>query len=178
MIPCNSLKKRTSIITITLVMVFLSACSATSGGSYAVGPQSISNQTTSSGTQSAASTELSVLIPVFQPNIPSDSADFEKLGVWPELRRAEANRFSVQLRNAVADTRSFGAVRISPDDSATGHLYVIGEIIKSNGEDITLGIVVTDISGKRLLNQNYTHRVSEYSMEDPRQDYSRQHCPT
>jgi hypothetical protein len=102
------------------------------------------------------------------PSIPTDTEDFESKGIWPELRRAEANRFAVQLRDAIADTKVFRSVRVFPDQSATGHLYVMGKILTSTGEDIRLKVSVTDITGKTLMNKNYTHRVKEYELENPR----------
>lgn len=160
--------KRTSryIATLSLVML-ISACAST-GGNYVVGPRSDSGQMATGTPKAIPSTELSVLIPVLDPNIPKNPNDYKDKGIWPELRRAEANRFAVQLRDAVANTGAFGAVRVSPDDTATAHLYITGEIVKSNGEDISIAVKVIDISGKRLLRKTYKYRVTEYTLNDPR----------
>lgn len=155
------------IICLVTVLALISGCATTTGG-YAVGPRGESENTNSGIPKEITSTQLSILVPIFEPNIPKNSDDYKRKGVWPELRRAEANRFSVQLRDALADTKAFGAVRVSPDDTATAHLYVHGKILQSNGEDIHLSVSVTDIAGKRLLKKTYKHRVSEYAFNDPR----------
>ena len=151
------------IICLVTVLALISGCATTTGG-YAVGPRGESENTNSGIPKEITSTQLSILVPIFDPNIPKNSDDYKRKGVWPELRRAEANRFSVQLRDALADTKAFGAVRVSPDDTATAHLYVHGKIL----QDIHLSVSVTDIAGKRLLKKTYKHRVSEYAFNDPR----------
>ena len=158
---------RNIIICLVSICALLSGCATTTGG-YAVGPRQGAETVVSGSPEEITSRQLNILVPVFAPNIPKNSDDYKKKGIWPELRRAEANRFSVQMRDALADTGAFGAVRVSPDDTATAHLYVQGKILQSNGEDIHLSVSVTDISGKRLLRKTYKHRVSEYTFNDPR----------
>lgn len=150
------------------IIALLGACANIGGGSYAVGPRDNAGKLAGGSPKAIPSTQLSVLIPVLDPNIPDNPNDYKKKGVWPELRRAEANRFAVKLRDAVSATGAFGAVRVSPDDTATAHLYISGEIIKSNGEDVSIAVKVIDISGKRLLKRTYKHRVTEYALNDPR----------
>ena len=111
---------------------------------------------------------LDVIVPVFDPGLPEDPDDYEKEGVWPELRRAEANRFAVALRQALQDTQVFGDVRVSPDTEATGDLYVIGRIEKSNGQDVKIAIEAVDISGRRWMRERYRHRVKEQFWRGPR----------
>lgn len=157
------------IIGVIAVIWLVTACTS-QGGSYAVGPQSSSQEVKHQVKKVAQRKPLrvGVLIPVMDPNIPDNADDYEKLGVWPELRRAEANRFSIKLRDALEDTKAFNGVRVSPDASATSELYVLGKIVESNGEDIKLGIKVVDISGKRHLSKIYSHRVKQYAVNDPR----------
>ncbi len=155
------------IICLVTVIALISGCATTTGG-YAVGPRSESENKNSGIPKEITSTQLSILVPIFEPNIPKNSDDYKRKGIWPELRRAEANRFSVKLRDALTDTGAFGAVRVSPDDTATAHLYVHGKILQSNGEDIHFSVSVMDIAGKRLLKKTYKHRVSEYAFNDPR----------
>ena len=111
---------------------------------------------------------LDVIVPVFDPGLPEDPDDYEKEDVWPELRRAEANRFAVALKQALQDTQVFGDVRVSPDTEATGDLYVIGAIEKSDGQDVKFAIEVVDIGGKRWTRKRYRHRVKEHFWRDPR----------
>ena len=111
---------------------------------------------------------LDVIVPVFDPGLPGDPDDYEKEGVWPELRRAEANRFAVALKEALQATRTLGDVRVSPDARAAGDLYVIGAIEKSDGQDVKIAVEVVDVSGKRWMRKRYRHRVKEYFWRNPR----------
>ena len=111
--------------------------------------------------------KLDVIIPVFDPNIP----DKDKKEVWPEVRRAEANRFALMLKQALEKSNAFGAVRVTPDQSGFGELYVHGKILKANGEDVKLEISVNDIRGPRhslLKNKKFEYRVQESFHTSPR----------
>nr|VFJ56789.1 MAG: hypothetical protein BECKFW1821A_GA0114235_106418 [Candidatus Kentron sp. FW]VFJ69905.1 MAG: hypothetical protein BECKFW1821B_GA0114236_11742 [Candidatus Kentron sp. FW] len=112
--------------------------------------------------------KLDVVIPVFDPGLPEDPDDYERLGVWPELRRAEANRFAYKLKGALEKTGLFGAVRVTPDRSATGDLYVLGTIDKSNGEEVEIDLEVLDISGRVWLDETFEHKVKAYFYKNQR----------
>ena len=102
--------------------------------------------------------KLDVIIPVFDPNIP----DKDKAQVWPEVRRAEANRFALMTKQALEKSGAFGAVRVAPDDSAFGEIYVHGKILRANGEDVRIEITVNDIRGKKkawIKKKIFKHRV-------------------
>jgi len=135
---------------------------------YKVGPQA-SNTKSSNQITGDQQGKLSVLVPIIDPNLPADSDAYKKQGIWPELRVAEANRFSVKLKQSLERTQAFDSVRVFPDTSATAELYVLGKIIESNGEDIALQVEVVDLAGKqRMQAQTYEYRVKEYSVTDPR----------
>jgi len=164
----NGIKPKPSMImNLLFILVLLGGC-ATSGG-YDVGPGASSKIVKqSAGVSSRPAVPLSVVIPVLDPNIPDDPNEYAAKSIWPELRRAEANRFAVKLRDSLADTEAFGSVRVSPDKTATAHLYVNAKILTSNGEDIEIAVRLVDISGKSLMTKTYKHRVTEYEFEDPR----------
>ncbi|MEH6524484.1 MAG: hypothetical protein V7723_00310 [Sneathiella sp.] len=105
--------------------------------------------------------KLDIVVPVFDPGLPEDVNDYEDEGIWPELRRAEANRFAVKLKEALERTGAFGAVRVTPDTTATGDLYVVGRIDESNGEEVAISIQVSDISGELWYEERYDHEVSD-----------------
>jgi hypothetical protein len=58
------------------------------------------------------------------------------------------------------ETGAFGAVRVTPDKTATGDLYVLGRIEESNGEDVEFNLRVIDISGKEWDNESFEHTVN------------------
>ena len=149
------------------VFAVLAGC-ASSGTSTgpSVGPRSAPSDGAQAGTYQGV--RLDVIVPVFDPGLPEDPDDYEKEGIWPELRRAEANRFAVALEQALQDTRTLGDVRVAPDTEATGDLYVIGAIEKSDGRDVKIAIDVVDIGGKRWMRKRYRHRVKEHFWRDLR----------
>ena len=105
--------------------------------------------------------KLDVIIPVFDPGLSETAENYEEDGIWPELRRAEANRFAYKLKQALDDSNAFAAVRVTPDKTASGDLYVLGKIEESNGQDVKFVLNVIDISGKEWLNKTFKHEVKE-----------------
>lgn len=120
--------------------------------------------------------KLDVIIPVFNPNIPKKDKD----DVWPEVRRAEANRFAWMMKLALEKSQAFGAVRVTPDDSGFGELYIHGKILKANGEDIQLEITVNDIRGKKktwIKRKRFKYRVQESFHKSPRNKGTDSYAP-
>ena len=112
---------------------------------------------------------LDVVIPVFDPGLPSDESKWEESGIWPELRRAESVRVATKIRESIKGLGIFGEVIVSPDASASGDLYVMGKIVDSNGEDLRLSVEVYDTTGKAWVKKKTVkHRVAGYWHDDPR----------
>lgn len=114
--------------------------------------------------------KIDVIIPVFDPGLPEDPDDYEDENIWPELRRAEANRFAYKLKEKLEETGQFGAVRVTPDATATGDVYVLGRIVQSNGEEVEIDIEVVDIRGKKWFDDSYEHEVSEAFHQNQRNE--------
>lgn len=150
---------------LAIIALLLSACATPTSVLDVVGP-AFGGATT--GEEQRDAPRLDVIIPVFDPGLPPDSDDYEKQSIWPELRRTEANRFALNMKSALEDTQAFGAVRVAPNRTATGDLYVLGSIKKSNGEDVSIQLDVVDISGKQWHSKTYKHRVKEAFHEDLR----------
>ena len=102
---------------------------------------------------------LDVIIPVFDPGLSESAKNYEEGGVWPELRRAESNRFAYRMKVAMDGLDAFGAVRVTPDSTAVGDLYALGEILQSNGEDVKIRIKVADMTGKLWFTRIFEHSV-------------------
>jgi len=115
-------------------------------------------------------TRLNVIVPVFDPNFPEDPDDYEKQGIWPEVRNTEAKLFALRLRDTLQDSGAFGAVRVTPTDEAVGDLYVTGRILQSTSEIVKIEISVQDISQKLWFRspQKFEHRVREYQLASAR----------
>jgi len=136
------------------------AGSAGGGSGPGVGPQLSSLfGKTGEAVIDPAKPKLDIIVPVFDPGLSKAAEDYKEDGVWPELRRAEANRFALKLKQALEDTGAFGAVRVTPDQTATGDLYVLGKIVESNGEDVEIQITVADISGDTWFTRSFDHTV-------------------
>ena len=157
---------RSSVILCTALAVLAGCATMGTTPGPSVGPRGASSTAAQDGAYQGV--RLDVIVPIFDPGLPDDPDDYEKEGVWPELRRAEANRFALALKQALQDTQVFGDIRVSPDTEATGDLYVIGAIEKSDGQDVKLAIEVVDIGGKRWTRKRYRHRVKEHFWRDPR----------
>jgi len=156
---------RKSFAIILACAFVLSGCATGSSGSSnaGIGPPTSSSYLKSK-VKEASSTQapkLDIIIPVFDPGLPDDPKKYEKEGIWPELRRAEASRFAYKMKLALEKTGAFGAVRVMPDKSATGDLYVLGTINESNGENVDIDIKVYDISGKRWFDKSFDHEVTK-----------------
>ncbi len=165
------------LFTILLIYVFLLAgCAGKQGASSGmqVGPQtSTSIQNQEQKTEEPAKTTRQrpdVIIPVFDPGLPADPADYQEENIWPELRRAEANRFALHLKEALDVTGQFGAVRVTPDATATGDIYVLGKIDTSTGEEVEITIELVDISGREWFDESYEYEVAETFYQDQRNE--------
>lgn len=160
--------------TVFLIHTFVLAGCATKNThitSDSIGPKPSSAQEKNQEQQDVALEQLpkiDVIIPVFDPGLPEDPEDNKKNNIWPELRRSEANRFAWKLKTALEETGKFGAVRVTPDSSATGDLYVLGKIEESNGEEVEIDLTVVDIRGEKWLDKSYEHTVSEEFFRDQR----------
>lgn len=158
------------LVYLLIMMHALTACVGSQSKPTATGPQLASSFEEQASEVTYSGPRLDVIIPAFSPGLSEDEANYEEEGIWPELRRAEANRFAFKLKQALEDTGKFGAVRVTPDNTASGDLYVLGEIVESNGMDLEFDMEVVDISGKQWLDENIEHEVSEGFYKNPRNE--------
>lgn len=162
---------RKIVTLLVLVSFILSGCAKNSSTVDTVGPPPSSAVTSQEPLESPEySPKLDVIVPVFDPGLPEDQDDYDDENIWPELRRAEANRFAYKLKEQLERTGQFGAIRVTPDNTATGDLYILGRIKESNGEEVELGIVAIDISGRVWLDMTFDHEVEETFHKDLRND--------
>ena len=94
---------------------------------------------------------LDIVVPTFDAGLAAKKDG--DAPVWPELRRAEANLFAIELKNALERTEKFGAVRVTPDRSASAAIYVMGRIAESKGHSVEIDLAVADISGRDLVDE-------------------------
>lgn len=158
------------IVTVFIIFTFfLSGCASNTRTTSSVGPAPSSSFSEGEGSVWVEPTPIiDVIIPVFDPGLPEDPSDYDDGNIWPELRRAEANRFAYKLKEKLEITGQFGAIRVTPDSTATGDLYILGRIEQSNGEEVEIEIEVVDIGGKRWLHESFEYEVSEAFHRDQR----------
>lgn len=178
---------RTVTTYVVCAAFLLSSCvSATGSGGVGLGPQlsSLFDSEEEGVAIDPDKPKLDIIIPVFDPGLGPDKEDVETTPAprsgrseppaagkspepsgadiaWPELRRAEANRFAYKLKLALEDTGAFGAVRVTPDKTATGDVYLLGTIEESDGENVEIDIGAFDISGNRWFEKSFDHSVDE-----------------
>ena len=95
------------------------------------------------------SRKISIIIPSFDPNLeqkkkvrkntttqagvgagPADPASTSSSSdkIYPELRKVESKRFAIKLKDSLDKTNLLGAVRVTPDATASGEIYILGKI--------------------------------------------------
>ncbi len=107
---------------------------------------------------------LDVGIGIFNPG--TDTLSVEEEGVFPKIREAEARFMPYKLMETLQHTGNWGVVRVIPDRLSEMDLWVDGEILKSDGENLWLQITVEDATGKRWFSKKYTGVAGKYSYDD------------
>ena len=98
---------------------------------------------------------LDVGVRMFDPNIPSDPAEQEKRGIYPDVRKAESRYMPVLLRDTLESTGQWGQVRVLPAESSGSDVNIGARIIESDGSVLQLAVTVTDATGRTWLRKDY-----------------------
>ena len=109
---------------------------------------------------------LNVGIAILDPGLSEDDSPNEE-GIFPELRAAEGRYIPYELKMTLERTGNWGAVRVLPAGANSMDLMVSGEILASDGEVLTVNMVVRDATGRIWLDKQYTHTASKFSYSDP-----------
>ncbi|MFY8275510.1 hypothetical protein AAEU32_15410 [Pseudoalteromonas sp. SSDWG2] len=174
------LSELNKLLVLVGVLIFgLSACQSTStsrSDMLSVGPTPVGPQAPSSYEPSKkqySGTFLDVAVPVFNPGFPVDKRtgdvdydELDEMDIWPQLRRAEAKRFAVETKRAIANTQAFGSVSAVPDANTSADLYVLGTILHSDSEVVQLEVTIVDSSGEPIDSREFEHQVSKSFFRD------------
>jgi hypothetical protein len=106
---------------------------------------------------------LDIGIRVFDPGLDKLQELDDDAIYFPEIRVAEASYFPYLLMETLQTSAAWGAVRVVPLEHDSVDVLVSGEILKSDGELLTLSIKVTDATGKHWYTKEYRHKASKYS---------------
>ncbi|NVK54938.1 MAG: hypothetical protein HWE26_04935 [Alteromonadaceae bacterium] len=176
----NRLFCKARIVMIAVVTgAVLVGCQSTSSRVSSVGPGSVGpGSYTPAGTSKerkynySSDVFLDVAIPVFDPGLPTDNAgviDWEEVadeGIWPQVRRLEANQFSMETKKALEKTKAFGSVSITPNAGAVADVYVLGNIVYSDSEMVEINVKVMDATNHTWGEKTFEHQVSRGFFRD------------
>lgn len=109
---------------------------------------------------------LDVGVHLFDENVPKDEKVQEKTQVFPEVRKAEARYFPMQIRNTLEGTGQWGQVRVLPTDANALDVRVTGTIVESNGMLLRLDVNVADASGRLWFRKLYEQPADTRSYKD------------
>ena len=125
------------------------------------------------GNGSGEKSPVDVGLVVFDPGIPVDQSSHSRLGIFPEIRKAEAQYMPVILRQVLIESGDWGVVRVLPEVLDSSELLVTGTIVHSDGLRLQLRISARDASGVQWLNQIYSGstRSTDYPVSVPGDPY-------
>jgi len=104
---------------------------------------------------------LDVGIAIFDPGIPEDASTHSKLGIFPEIRRVEAQYMPVRLRETLVESNAWGPVRVLPEPNDTTVLLITGRIEYSDGLRLVLALKAVDVTGRVWLDRVYQDQSRE-----------------
>ncbi|MEZ5572384.1 MAG: hypothetical protein R3E64_10215 [Halioglobus sp.] len=112
---------------------------------------------------------LDVGLVIFDPGIPADASTHSKLGIFPEIRKAEAKYMPVMLRERLVSSGEWGVVRVLPEPQDSSELLVTGTIVHSDGQLLELQIQARDATGEQWFDKRYTGTTSasDYPVKVP-----------
>ena len=104
---------------------------------------------------------LDVGLVIFDAGIPIDEASHSMLGIFPEIRKAEAKFMPVLLRQVLLQSNAWGVVRVLPDEQNSTELMVTGKIRESNGTSLVLEVEACDATGRQWLDKTYSDTTTD-----------------
>jgi hypothetical protein len=109
---------------------------------------------------------LDVGVKLFDENVPEDEKKREKERVFPDVRKAEARYFPMEIRNTLEGSGQWGQVRVIPVDEDALDVHVAGRILESNGMKLRLDVRVSDASGREWFHKEYEQLADTRSYKD------------
>ncbi|MFV2071927.1 MAG: hypothetical protein ACC742_04650 [Thermoanaerobaculales bacterium] len=117
-------------------------------------PPASSLQAVQAATEIPENQLLDVGLRVLDSGLPPEGETIPE-GVFPELRKAEARYFAVQLEKTMQATGQWGAVRVLPTRGGTIDLEVSGKILHSTGSKLVLEMRAADATGRVWIDDRY-----------------------
>ena len=117
-------------------------------------------------TEIPAAQLLDVGVRLFDENVPTEEKRLEREHIFPEVRKAEARYFPMQIRNTLEGTGHWGQVRVIPKDADSLDVHVSGRILESTGQLLRVEIVVSDATGHQWFKREYEQPADTRSYKD------------
>lgn len=109
---------------------------------------------------------LDVGVHLLDENVPADEKVREKERIFPDVRKAEARYFAMQIRNTLEGSGQWGQVRVIPADAEALDVRVSGKIIESSGMLLRLDMKVADSTGRLWFRKEYEQPADTRSYKD------------
>ena len=104
---------------------------------------------------------LNIGLVVFDPGLVTDTAAARKLGIFPEIRNAEARYLPYAIRRTLVDSNHWGAVRVLPEPDKSTELLISGRIEQSDGTTLSITVTASDSSGRVWVERTYSATAAE-----------------
>jgi hypothetical protein len=104
---------------------------------------------------------LNVSIVVFDPGVPEQQSLHRDLQVFPRIREIEALFLPFVLRETLAGTNEWGAVRVVPEVDPAAELMLTCSIVHSDGEQLQLHVAAADASGYVWFERSFAAAVAD-----------------
>lgn len=144
----------------TIVVVVAACASAPPAPRSTVAVPTVAESLDRAGDSLPEAALLAVSVAVFDPGLGADDAASDAvppspIAVDPALRRAEARFLAYLLRDTLARSGQWGAVRVLPERDPTADLQLEATILRSDGQRLALAVTATDAAGERWIDGIY-----------------------
>ncbi|MCY3885126.1 MAG: hypothetical protein OXG24_09475 [Gammaproteobacteria bacterium] len=146
---------RSLVASVACLAILISLAGSAVAQGVRVGPQPIPQQPANvdvTETKGFLKTRMNIpslrlAIPVLDPGIPTSSKEQHDQGIWPELRKSESVWTAFKLKEWMHRYNQFDEIIVSADTSVSADVYLIGKILKSDGETLSIQYQVVDATG-------------------------------
>ncbi len=91
---------------------------------------------------------LRLAIPALNAGIPDSAKAQQDQGIWPELRKSETIWTALKIKEWMHRYNQFDSIVVSADTTVSADVYLLGEILQSDGEIMRIAYYVVDATGE------------------------------
>ncbi len=91
--------------------------------------------------------KLDLAVVVIDPGLNESDDRMRELGVWPEIRKIEGIRSAYRIKEAIERLNQFERVTVAPSTAVSADLYLVGGIVESTSEIMTISWMLVDARG-------------------------------